>query len=485
MYKKLLLASVAGTAIVAGTLNIGIHSARAADDGLRFMFRYSPGVLLVATADDGSESGDEDEETGDTDPDPDDDGEDGDPDDDGEEELGEGTPVNGIVFTPRVELQDSNGNGYGDAGERIYVRATIRNVIGSPISDISLGYRIALGSMTRAGDTSTALEPGESFEAALGPVYLDAEMLADLASGLQFEAFVSLTAVDGETWPFEMHAKAAPTVPFGVYEPTKPEEITLSNVSAAHVDIDGDGYGDRREIIRVSFSARNTGGLPAQGVSFEITFPEWPAATAYCDRASLPANGSMACTTDIELTRDDLDAFGPPETVVTLNGVISMVSLNGSHYAAGEHSTVLTPISFRVPPVVYAPHLRVVASDGWVFECATPWDAAFVSEHRNMLLTRWDTSSRTVVEAGGKTAPGKTFGLKASWFQVYPVDLTTMTAGAAKISSMRPGDTRPSIPSSTPQPCGPMGKFEIVSHGDLTTAYDIVFESVEVIDLPM
>jgi hypothetical protein len=475
MFRKMLLASTVSFIAVAGALYVGVGIARAADDAPRFVFRYSPGVIVTAAADDGGESGGTEV--------PGDDGGTGSGDvEDGEEE--EAAPVNGLVIAPRLELQDSNGNGYGDAGERVYLRTVVRNVSGREVSGVRLDYRIALGSMTKtAFSDSIVLQPGEESEVA-SPVYLDAAMVADLASGIQFEAAASLTAAGGETWPFEENATAAVVVPFGVYEPVQPEEITLSSVSAAHLDTDGDGYGDRRETVRVSFSARNTGGLPAQGVRFEIAFPEWPTATGYCDRASLPAGSSMSCSADVEISRDDLDSFGPPETVVSLNGRISLVSLNGQYFTAGEHSTALPPISFLVPPVVYAPHLRIVASDGWVFECKTPWSAEFVADNQDMLLTRWDTGSRTVVPAGGNTVAERTFSLQSTWILVSSIDTATGKASAYK-NGMKSGDTRPAIPSAMPQPCGSNGKFDVVSHGDLTAAYPVVFESVEVVNLPL
>jgi hypothetical protein len=489
MFRKMLLAGTAGFVVVAGA------GAAHADDGPRFVFRYSPAVLTMAAADDGGESGEPgvpgddgdvdgtgsgDDGTGGT-GDGDTGGGDG---DSGDVEEEEAAPVNGIVIAPRLELQDADGNGYGDAGERVYLRTVIRNVSDREVSGVRVDYRIALGSMTKtAFSDSIVLQPGEESEVA-SPVYLDAAMVADLASGIQFEAVASLTAADGETWPFEENATAAVVVPFGVYEPVQPEEITLSSVSAAHLDTDGDGYGDRRETVRVSFSARNTGGLPAQGVSFEIAFPEWPTATGYCDRASLPAGSSMSCSADVEISRDDLDGFGPPETVVSLNGRISLVSLNGQYFTAGEHSTALPPISFLVPPVVYAPHLRIVASEGWTFECVTPWSAGFVADHQDMLLSRWDTGSRTVVPAGGNTVAERTFSLQSTWILVSSIDTTTGKASAYK-NGMKSGDTRPAIPSAMPQPCGSNGKFDVVSHGDLTAAYPVVFESVEVVNLPL
>lgn len=477
MFKKMLLASTAGFIVVAGAFYAGAASSQEA----QFVFRYSSGVLPVAAG--GSETenpGGEDGGTGETDPDDED--EEGGPDDEDEDEE---EPVGGITFAPPViSLQDSNGNGFGDLAERVYLRSSFMNESSAPISSIRTDYRISLGSWSTTGScNATTLAPGEALQCA-SPVYLTGMMLASLASGLTFEAESSLTGWNGETHPFETHAKAATVEPFGAYAPVMPGEISVSSVSAAHIDTDGDGYGDRGEIVRISFTARNNGGLPAQGVSFEMSFPSWPDATAYCDRASLPASGSMSCSADIELTRSDLDGFGPPETVVSLFGAISLVALNGDHFPADDYSTALAEVSFTVPPVTYAPHLRIVASEGWAFECATPWDAAFVADHQDMLLTRWDTGSRTIVAAGGNTVSGKSFNLQSTWILLNGVDVATMKAGAFK-NSMKSGDTRPAIPSSIPQPCGNNGKFNVVAHGDLTTAYPVFFESVEVVNLSM
>lgn len=150
------------------------------------------------------------------------------------------------------------------------------------------------------------------------------------------------------------------------------------------------------------------------------------------------------------MTRADLDGWGPPETEVELNGMVSLINLNGEHFASGEYVTGLNPVRFKVPPIEYAPHLRIVASEGWVFQCVTPWEAPFVSENREMFLTRWNTGKRVIVPAGGKTAVGKTFNLESTWILINNINPQTRQAGAIKNSRMRPGDTRPAIPSSMP-----------------------------------
>lgn len=104
-------------------------------------------------------------------------------------------------------------------------------------------------------------------------------------------------------------------------------------------------------------------------------------------------------------------------------------------------------------------HLRVVASDGWAFECVTPWSARFVQEHQKMFLTRWDKSKRTIVPAGGKTAVAKTFNLKATWVMLCSVNPQTGEAIAAKgaldggIRRSRPRRPRPAGRTGSSRSC--------------------------------
>lgn len=495
MLKKILLGSVAGVAVVAGAL-----SARA-DESQRFVFRYGAGVLHVAAApaDDGggSESGGsggEDGGTGETDPGGGEDGGrdgsgepgDGEPTepDDGEEVPLQGS-VDGLSFTADVYLyNDRYADGYADKGDTVYVRTWLTNTTAETIENVQVNLSASFTGWAKAKSiTIDSILPGQSKNHSLGAIYLSHEQVAALAGGEVFEGQASVTQVGKNSYPEGEHVAKVTMGSFGIHDPILPEHIIVSEPLAEHLDTDGDGDGDRGEVIRVTFKAENTGGLAATDVSFEMAFAGWPEATAYCDRATLWGGGSMACTADMELTKEFLATLGEAGTEVSLSGSISLVSFLNENFASGVHEAALDAISFKVPPPVYANILRIGASDGWAFECRTDWTPEYVDANREMYLTRWDDGE--AVPAGGWVNPYSIGYLYTSWALLSVEFKTTSEATARPRYNPQNGDPRPFIPDGTPQPCisdySLSGDMLVVSQGDHRDRYYVTIESIGVV----
>lgn len=506
MFKRLLLAGTAGVIVIAGALDAGAAWSQESEDS-SFVFRYSPGVLsLVATAGDESDESEkpEDGTEGPADPDGGDQTEEpidpgaGDTDEPTDPEMpggvegdedGDGIPtegsIDGLSFRAEIYLaSDANGNGYADYWDQVRIRGIFTNTTADAIGSIKASRRISFMDFSDTSSWSIAsLAPGETKSLSSSSIYLSYDQVAYLAAGYRFEGYVSVTQAGALTYAEGEYPADVTTAEFGIYDPLLPENIAVSEPTAEHIDGDGDGEGDRSEVVRVSFKAKNTGGVAASDVSFEIGFAGWPAATSYCDRASLLPGSTMSCSVDIELTKEYLATLGEPGTAATLNGAISLVALTSEHFASGVHQTPLNAVSFAVPQPVYANFLQVVATDGWAFECRTTWTPEYMDANREMYLTQYKDGA--VIPAGGWANPYGNGGIYTSWMLIS-VDFNTVTTATARpMASPRNGDPRPFLPEGTPPPCitdyGVTGDMAVVSQGDHRNSYYITVESVDVV----
>lgn len=514
MFKFLLLGSVAGVAVIAGSLYAG--TARAQEtEGPRFVFRYSPTVLIAEAGslppplvNDPEEpgSGDDPENPGEGDPGdgeptlPSNPGDEDnfedwpeqpdDPDYDEEaEQPPESLPSDMSFEIPTLGLDDRNGNGIADVGERLTLTYRIANEGIVRAQGIAFESEIQIGNAIYGRSCiKPSLSPGYS-HLCVSTLTLTGSMLRALAYGDTVSGSAALSRFWGKNLPLDFEKKEASVSPFDVYAPVEPTEITLSEMASVHLDSNSNGVADAGEVLRVSFRVRNEGMVPAQGLGLAVSLGGG-VATGSCEIASLNPGGTTVCQINFPLSQAQLDALGEPRAVVSVGATAVLVALDGDSFSEGAYSHVLPAVSVQLWGPTLTAVLRVTYSGGWAFECRTGWSEQFVADNLDMLTTqftnRFGVTPAGVAAGGGARKPGATsLGLRNTWLNFSTL---YVSSGAVSWNSMVTNREDPRGKQWNERvdgkPCLET-RFTVVSLGDFGIDPLPVQESIEIIQRMM
>ncbi|MGG5257805.1 DUF7507 domain-containing protein [Phycicoccus avicenniae] len=205
-------------------------------------------------------------------------------------------PAPSIDLVKTVQgVQDVNGNGLTDAGDRITWAFTVRNtgtiaLAGASVSDPRLAA---------AGITITCADPalsvGESTACTVsGPYTITA---ADVTAGA-----VANTATATGTPPF----LPAVTDTDSTSTPTQTASLVLTKTAGAVTDANGSGRQDAGDAVAYTFSIRNTGNTALSDL--RIGDARLGLGNVLCAAGPLAAGATTSCTRTYTLTQADVDA---------------------------------------------------------------------------------------------------------------------------------------------------------------------------------
>ncbi|MBM6401831.1 DUF7507 domain-containing protein [Phycicoccus sonneratiae] len=234
-------------------------------------------------------------------------------------------PAPGIDLVKTVlGVQDVNGNGLTDTGDRITWGFTMRNtgtiaVAGVTVSD----PRLAAAGIT-APCADPALSVGESTSCPVsGPYTITA---ADVTAGS-----VANTATATGTPPF----LPAVTDTDSTTTPTQTASLVLTKTAGAVVDANGSGRADAGDTVTYTFSIRNTGTTALSDL--RIGDPRLGLGSVLCAAGPLAPGATTSCTRTYTLTQADVDA-GSVVNTATATGTPP----NGATPVSGTSSATVT-----------------------------------------------------------------------------------------------------------------------------------------------
>ncbi len=192
-------------------------------------------------------------------------------------------------------VQDVNGNGLTDTGDRITWGFTVRNTGTIALANVSVSDPRLAAAGIAVTCADPALSVGESTVCtASGPYTVTA---ADVTAGS-----VSNTATATGTPPF----LPAVTDTDSTTTPTQTASLDLTKSAGAVTDANGTGRPDAGDTVEYTFSIRNTGTTSLSDL--RIGDPRLGLGSVLCAAGPLAAGATTSCTRTYTLTQADVDA---------------------------------------------------------------------------------------------------------------------------------------------------------------------------------
>ncbi|QIM22631.1 DUF11 domain-containing protein [Phycicoccus sp. HDW14] len=234
-------------------------------------------------------------------------------------------PAPGIDLVKTVlGVQDVNGNGLTDAGDRITWGFTVRNTGTIALAGVTVSDpRLAAAGIT-APCADPALSVGESTACPVsGPYTVTA---ADVSAGS-----VTNTATATGTPPF----LPAVTDTDSTTTPTQTASLVLTKTAGAVVDANSSGRQDAGDTVTYTFSIRNTGSTALSDL--RIGDARLGLASVLCSAGPLAPGATTSCSRTYTLTQADVDG-GSVVNTATATGTPP----NGATPVSGTSSATVT-----------------------------------------------------------------------------------------------------------------------------------------------
>ncbi|WP_338531148.1 DUF7507 domain-containing protein [Nitratireductor thuwali] len=197
-----------------------------------------------------------------------------------------------VDFVKEATLEDADGDGFADAGERVVYAFTVTNTGNVTVHDVTVEDDRA---EVTGGPISLA--PGQVDATSFTGHYVITQ--ADIDSG----SFANVATVNGKA-PNGDDVTAVSRPPEGVpgdqtVIPFAPNPAIELELTGSVVDADGDGFPDAGEAVAYRFTVRNTGNVTLSNItipSFDVELKDAAPASAAAIRplALVPVGGTLA-----------------------------------------------------------------------------------------------------------------------------------------------------------------------------------------------
>ena len=188
-----------------------------------------------------------------------------------------------------MRVEDVNGSGLTDAGDRVTYSFTVTNTGNVPVSRVQVDDPLLSTAGVLVSCPAGVLAPGESRTCDATSAYTITA--ADVAAGATANrATASGTDPDGDTVTSPPDTTTTPT--------TLPQpRLVIDKVAAAPVDANGSGITDAGDAIRYSFTVTNAGNVPVDAVRVHDARLAADGIVTTCAPTALAPGESAACTT--------------------------------------------------------------------------------------------------------------------------------------------------------------------------------------------
>ncbi|NYJ00508.1 putative repeat protein (TIGR01451 family) [Nocardioides thalensis] len=207
-------------------------------------------------------------------------------------------PTGGLVIVKTADLDDTDGDGYADVGERISYSFVVSNSGNQTQRDVSVTDERVTG-IAPASVASLAPGAWQEFSAATYTV-----TQADVDSGR-----VRNVATASGTQPNGAPLTSPPDEVVVPVEPAEPE-LSLVKTSDITTDRDDDGKGDEGDVITYTLTVTNAGNVTLTDITVIDALPGLSGITP-APPAVLAPGASATFTATYVVTADDVDAGDP------------------------------------------------------------------------------------------------------------------------------------------------------------------------------
>jgi uncharacterized repeat protein (TIGR01451 family) len=189
-------------------------------------------------------------------------------------------PAPSIGLVGVAELVDTNGDGLGEAGERLNLRFLVSNTGNVPLTSITVSSNIT---GTNPCASVTTLQPNQTAECVVQPSYVITAQ--DVLNG----AVVITSTVSGSS-----SGTTVTSAPSTTSTPTfQPNPVVALSYSATLADQNGNGLGDLGELVELSVTVTNAGNVVLTDVL--VNDVVGGVAQPDCTRPQLAPGQSVSC----------------------------------------------------------------------------------------------------------------------------------------------------------------------------------------------
>jgi len=349
-------------------------------------------------------------------------------------------PTTSMSLTKSVSsIQDVNGNGLTDAGDKITYSFLVRNTGTVDLTATTVSDPKLAGAGITITCADPVLSPGETTVCAPSAAYTITA--SDMAAGT-----VSNTATVTGTPPNNL---PKPTATSSTSTPTQTASMTLAKSVGAINDLDGNGR-DAGDTVVYTFQVTNTGNTTLSNVV--INDARLGLSSYACGTGSLAPGASRTCTATYTLTQGDINAGSITNTasvVATPPGGATPVSATGTATltTTGTNGIELTKTASGVMDA----NGNGVADAGDEIEYSFSVRNTGTTTLTNVLIDDAKLGQDDLLCTAGPLAPGATAVCRTG--VVYIITQADVNAGAvnntASVTATPPYGTAPTDTDST------------------------------------
>ena len=221
-------------------------------------------------------------------------------------------PQPSLQIVKTAEVEDTNGSGNTDRGDRVRYSFTVTNTGNVPVRGISVSDEMLADADVPVTCEETELAPGDSTECTSD--WYTVTSADEAAGSIHNVATAQGADPDGDLVTSPPGDTTVPTTP------AQPA-LRLDKVAGEPADTNGNGRVDAGDTIRFTFELTNTGNVPLHDLAVQDPLLAGAGITVDCPGTTMAAGASMLCTASepYVITQAEVDA-GQVENRATASG---------------------------------------------------------------------------------------------------------------------------------------------------------------------